>query len=116
MKSHSLYLHIPFCRHLCSYCDFNTYAGLDELIPAYIVALCKEIEYVADYFDERLPVHTIFIGGGTPSILPVKELEKVIHTNLRLSPSVKSTMVISYASLSSNVPIEAHCKVTVSPD
>jgi oxygen-independent coproporphyrinogen-3 oxidase len=80
MQSHSLYLHIPFCHHLCSYCDFNTYAGLDDLIPAYTQALCKEIEFVANYCDQRLPVHTIFIGGGTPSVLPVRELEKILQT------------------------------------
>lgn len=79
MQSHSIYLHIPFCHHLCSYCDFNTYAGLDEIIPAYVDALCKEIEIVANYCDRKLPVHTIFIGGGTPSVLPVKELEKIIQ-------------------------------------
>ena len=79
MQSHSVYLHIPFCHHLCSYCDFNTYAGLNELIPPYIKALCKEIEFVANYCDQKLPVHSIFIGGGTPSVLPVIELEKIIQ-------------------------------------
>jgi oxygen-independent coproporphyrinogen-3 oxidase len=80
MKSHSVYIHIPFCRHLCSYCDFNTYAGLEELIPAYIDALCLELEYVGGIGDQKLPVHTIFIGGGTPSVLPVEELTKVLQT------------------------------------
>ena len=80
MKSYSVYLHIPFCRHLCSYCDFNTYAGLEEHIPAYIQALCIEIEYIADYCEQQIPVHTIFIGGGTPSILPVHEIEKIFQT------------------------------------
>jgi oxygen-independent coproporphyrinogen-3 oxidase len=79
MISHSIYLHIPFCRHLCSYCDFNTYAGLDDLIPAYIDALCTELDFVAGYHVQKLPVHTIFIGGGTPSILPIHELEKIFH-------------------------------------
>jgi oxygen-independent coproporphyrinogen-3 oxidase len=79
MQSHSIYLHIPFCHHLCSYCDFNTYAGLNDLIPAYINALCKEIQFVANYCDQKLPVHTIFIGGGTPSVLPLDELEKILQ-------------------------------------
>ncbi len=80
MKSHSLYIHIPFCSHLCSYCDFNTYAGLEELIPAYIDALCLELEYVGCVSDQKIPVHTIFIGGGTPSILPIQELTKLFQT------------------------------------
>jgi oxygen-independent coproporphyrinogen-3 oxidase len=84
MKSHSVYLHIPFCRHLCSYCDFNTYAGLEEHIPAYIQALCTEIEFVAEYCEQQIPVHTIFIGGGTPSILPVREFGKIFQTISRV--------------------------------
>lgn len=80
MQSYSVYLHIPFCRHLCSYCDFNTYAGLDELIPTYVDSLCNEIEFVANNCDQQLTVHTIFIGGGTPSILPIEQLERIFHT------------------------------------
>jgi oxygen-independent coproporphyrinogen-3 oxidase len=79
MQAHSIYLHIPFCHHLCSYCDFNTYAGLDDLIPAYIEALCQEIEFVANSCEQRLPVHTIFFGGGTPSVLPIVGMEKILH-------------------------------------
>ena len=39
-----LYLHIPFCRHKCGYCDFNSYAGMDRLIPEYVAALRRELE------------------------------------------------------------------------
>ncbi len=47
MKSdNSIYLHIPFCKHRCAYCDFNTYAGQEELIPAYVDALIREINYI----------------------------------------------------------------------
>jgi len=42
-----LYCHIPFCKHRCAYCDFNTYAGQEQFIPAYVDALCREIDYVA---------------------------------------------------------------------
>lgn len=79
MQAHSIYLHIPFCRHLCSYCDFNTYAGLDDLIPAYIQALCQEIEFLANNCEQKIPVHTIFFGGGTPSILPISGLEDILQ-------------------------------------
>jgi oxygen-independent coproporphyrinogen-3 oxidase len=80
MNAYSLYLHIPFCHHRCCYCDFNTYAGLENLIPAYVDSLCHEIELVAEAAGTHLPVHTMFFGGGTPSLLPAQGLEKVIRT------------------------------------
>ena len=79
-QPYSLYLHIPFCRHRCGYCDFNTYAGQDDLIPAYVQALCREIELLSASVGETLPVHTIFFGGGTPSLLPASGMEKILGT------------------------------------
>src|SRR5206468_10139837 len=68
----SLYLHIPFCRFRCAYCDFNTYAGLDDLIPAYGRAMAREVRAVGRSAPAGLgPVHTIFFGGGTPSLMPL---------------------------------------------
>jgi oxygen-independent coproporphyrinogen-3 oxidase len=63
----ALYLHVPFCRRRCSYCDFNTYAGLEHLIGPYTAALATEIRRAGR--GERAA--TIFLGGGTPSILPI---------------------------------------------
>lgn len=74
----SLYLHIPFCRHRCGYCDFNTYAGLEDLMPAYTDALIAEAEWLAAAAGERLPVHTIFLGGGTPSLLPLEAMQRLL--------------------------------------
>ena len=81
----SLYLHIPFCSTRCAYCDFNTYAGLEGRIPAYVQALAMEIETVARGIrriasggDQR--VHTIFFGGGTPSLLPPEWLGALVQT------------------------------------
>jgi len=81
MIPYSLYIHIPFCTHRCGYCDFNTYAGQEALIPEYTKAICREVEFIRWEMDIRLPVHTIFFGGGTPSLLPIKELE-IIFTSL----------------------------------
>jgi oxygen-independent coproporphyrinogen-3 oxidase len=75
----SLYFHIPFCKHRCAYCDFNTYAGQEEMIPAYVDALVREIKYVASSSPERLMVHTIFFGGGTPSLLNPRQYEKIFR-------------------------------------
>jgi oxygen-independent coproporphyrinogen-3 oxidase len=73
-KTLSLYLQIPFCRRRCTYCDFNTYAGLEELFAPYVAALAQEIRRVG--CGER--VATIFVGGGTPSILPLALLAELL--------------------------------------
>jgi oxygen-independent coproporphyrinogen-3 oxidase len=80
VKSYSLYLHIPFCHHRCGYCDFNTYAGLESLIPDYVDALCREAELLARSAESRLMVHTLFFGGGTPSLLPAPQVERILQT------------------------------------
>ena len=66
---YSLYLHIPFCSHRCAYCDFNTYANQEKNIPPYVAALCGEATYLGANAPGRLDVHTVFFGGGTPSLL-----------------------------------------------
>jgi len=76
---YSLYFHIPFCVHRCAYCDFNTYAGQESLIPAYVDALCNEIRSVASSAPERLTAHTIFFGGGTPSLLTPRQYEQIFN-------------------------------------
>jgi len=103
MTPTSLYLHIPFCTHRCAYCDFNTYAGLEALIPGYTQALCQEIEYSATSLGERLPVHTIFFGGGTPSLLPVRELAGILETIRRsydLTSDLEATLEANPGTLS----------------
>lgn len=95
MQPHSIYLHIPFCRHRCAYCDFNTYAGQEAQISAYIQALCREIEQVSRAAPQRLPVHTIFFGGGTPSLVPASQLAKVMETlgsNFDLHPELEASL------------------------
>ena len=97
MTDYSLYFHIPFCVHRCAYCDFNTYAGKESLIPAYVEALCHEVEIVARSAQERPNAHTIFFGGGTPSLLTPKQFEQILRTvqdNFDLSD--KSEMEISF--------------------
>jgi oxygen-independent coproporphyrinogen-3 oxidase len=79
MNSASIYLHIPFCVHRCGYCDFNTYSGLENLIPQYVTALCVEIEEVLSHRAVPADVHTIFFGGGTPSLLPAGDIERILQ-------------------------------------
>jgi putative oxygen-independent coproporphyrinogen III oxidase len=87
---YSLYLHIPFCTHRCAYCDFNTYAHQETLIPAYVQALCSEIRTVANSAPDKLSIQTIFFGGGTPSLLTPAQFEKILQTiraSFRFTPS-----------------------------
>lgn len=72
----SIYLHIPFCKHRCAYCDFNTYANQEDSIPAYVNALIKEIEFVGSQTNS--PIKTIFFGGGTPSLLSSGQFDSVL--------------------------------------
>lgn len=80
MDLYSIYLHVPFCRHRCSYCDFNTFAGQERNIPDYVKAICAEIRAVGSSAERRVPVRTIFFGGGTPSLLSAADLETILGT------------------------------------
>lgn len=85
MKEISLYIHIPFCKQRCFYCDFPTFSGKERFRKDYIEALVKEIEEkCSDYL-----IKTIFIGGGTPSYLEENELEKLLITVSKLNLSDK---------------------------
>lgn len=88
-----LYLHIPFCRHRCSYCDFNTYVGLNDLYEPYTQALAREI--VARAGGQRPSAHTIFFGGGTPSLLSADQLGHLIqtcHDAFDMQPGAETTI------------------------
>ncbi|WAW14196.1 radical SAM family heme chaperone HemW [Peptostreptococcus equinus] len=75
MKDRGLYIHIPFCAKKCHYCDFTSYVGMESEIDSYLEALKREIDL---YLVEKKLVSSIFIGGGTPSILSVKQIEKLL--------------------------------------
>jgi len=80
MQSHGIYIHIPFCVRRCRYCDFATYAGMQHLIPAYVDALCREIALVGKSAGSKVPIGTIYFGGGTPSLLTIAQFEKILYT------------------------------------
>lgn len=73
----SLYLHIPFCKSKCHYCSFSSCAGGSELYRPYVRALQEELSQVAGT-GPHLPLQSIFIGGGTPSILPFSLLTGIL--------------------------------------
>lgn len=78
-KEMQLYIHIPFCAKKCEYCDFLSFAAGKETQKEYVQALIKELEYYGEIYKERV-ISTIFIGGGTPSLLDAKMTEQVMET------------------------------------
>lgn len=70
MKSVALYIHIPFCKQKCLYCDFPSFAGKEEHMLDYAAALAKEIDSI-----KNKKIKTIFIGGGTPTYLSLEGWE-----------------------------------------
>jgi oxygen-independent coproporphyrinogen III oxidase len=91
--SYSLYVHIPFCKKKCSYCDFPSYAGRESLMPEYIDALKTELGYYSSLYD-RPKIRTIFVGGGTPTLLP-EELISSLFDSIRKDFDVLSDAEIS---------------------
>jgi oxygen-independent coproporphyrinogen-3 oxidase len=73
-----LYLHIPFCTAKCGYCDFNSYANHEHLIPSYAETLVKEARLWRRTLAGRR-VETVFFGGGTPSLNPVAEMASILY-------------------------------------
>jgi oxygen-independent coproporphyrinogen-3 oxidase len=71
-----VYVHVPFCRHRCHYCDFNTYEGLDDLHEPYVAALEREI---LDAAPLPGPATSVFFGGGTPTLLPPRSLARLLR-------------------------------------
>ncbi|MFC1997397.1 radical SAM family heme chaperone HemW [Chloroflexota bacterium] len=103
MNPNSIYIHIPFCLHRCAYCDFNTYAGMANKIPEYVNALQFEARFLGDVTNERLGVHTIYFGGGTPSLLPVFLIEKILNTLddcFKLEPDIEISLEANPGTLS----------------
>ena len=86
----SVYIHIPFCRNICSYCDFCKFYYNEILVTKYLNSLDKEIK--KRYHGEM--IDTLYIGGGTPSALTIKELEKLFSSikNIITSKSLEFTI------------------------
>ncbi|HET7467480.1 MAG TPA: radical SAM family heme chaperone HemW [Candidatus Dormibacteraeota bacterium] len=90
----NLYVHIPFCRHKCGYCDFNAYAGMDRLMPDYVAALEQELASIREAWDFE-PLETVYLGGGTPSLLPAELMTKLlrfIHATFEVRADAEVTL------------------------
>lgn len=85
------YVHVPFCRHRCGYCDFTLVAGRDDLLSGYFAAITKELQRV----EMPLPLETLYLGGGTPSHLGpdgLRRLFEILHRRLQPEPGAEVTV------------------------
>jgi oxygen-independent coproporphyrinogen-3 oxidase len=90
MEAVGLYIHVPFCRAKCNYCDFNSYAGLEGLFESYTTALVREIEQGGS-----VRAKTIYVGGGTPTVLPLAHLGQfldAVRRTFAVGPEVELTI------------------------
>ncbi|MBR1760510.1 MAG: radical SAM family heme chaperone HemW [Schwartzia sp.] len=86
-ENYGVYIHIPFCRKKCGYCDFPSVAGREADMEAYTDALCKDIASKRGALSARGKAATLYIGGGTPTALPVPLLARVIQTAQAFIPT-----------------------------
>ena len=95
MTPAGLYIHIPFCRSRCSYCDFATGLYQSELAQRYVRALVKEI---GEFSVTGTRVDTIYFGGGTPSLLDAAQLQQilvVVHDRFDVDGASEITLEIN---------------------
>ncbi len=79
----SAYIHVPFCLKRCGYCDFSIIAGRDDLVPRFLKGIDLEISRSLECYGTPPQLETLFIGGGTPTMLPPADLEKLLTILLR---------------------------------
>jgi len=101
MERLGIYIHIPFCKSKCFYCDFNSYANHEELVGAYVDALKKEINNVSD----NREVPSVYIGGGTPSYIDAKyitEILEVVKNRFNVENDAEITIEVNPGTIDEN--------------
>src|SRR5512132_254939 len=105
MKHAGIYIHIPFCKSRCSYCDFATGIYQSELAQRYVHALLTDIRTIRHRELPRV-VDTIYFGGGTPSMLTPKQIETIletIHQSFDVDKDAEVTMEINPGSVTESI-------------
>ncbi len=103
-----IYIHIPFCKQACSYCDFHFSTSLKSK-EAFVSSLIREIELQKDYLEKDALIETIYFGGGTPSLLSAKELDRIFKTlydNFSLAKNAEITLEANPDDLSKSKLLE----------
>ena len=91
-----IYIHIPFCKKACFYCDFHFSVSF-KIKEKIITAICKELISRKDFFDSKETISSIYFGGGTPSVLSIKEIDEILG------------VVYSYYNVEKNAEITFEC-------
>ncbi len=86
-----IYIHIPFCRKACSYCDFH-FSTSFRLVSQMFEALQKEIRLQKDFFAPDTKLTTLYFGGGTPSVFSPKQIQSLIETVYEVFPNSQATL------------------------
>lgn len=95
MKELGIYVHIPFCKQKCYYCDFISYANKEEKTKEYVKCIQKEIEIESKkYSKDEYEITTIYFGGGTPSYISALYIENIINV-IKLNYNVKDNVEIT---------------------
>ena len=105
-----LYLHIPYCLHKCGYCDFNSHPENQVESVHYVEALLKELKFYSTTL-KSYNVPTVFMGGGTPTILPPSQLKKILDTvrqSFNLTPDCEITIEANPATIKLETLQEIH--------
>lgn len=99
MESLGIYVHIPFCKRKCKYCDFKSFACEENVYERYINALKNEIKVASKSIMPTIhEVDTIYIGGGTPSLIDAKYIEEIIETiyqNIKVAGNAEVTIEVN---------------------
>ena len=104
MKDLSLYIHIPFCRCICLYCNFLTFANKTGQKGEYVKALSRQIRLLAPECKNR-PVKSIYFGGGTPSLLDDQHIQTILE-NIQTNYNVTKNAEISIEANPETISIE----------
>ncbi|MDB2391070.1 radical SAM family heme chaperone HemW [Alphaproteobacteria bacterium] len=106
-----LYVHWPFCKAKCPYCDFNSHVSADIDADAFLTAYHTEMAYMAGQLDHQTPLSSIFFGGGTPSLMPAFVVEGVIDKAAEIfgfRPDIEITAEANPTSVEANRMLDFH--------
>ena len=106
-----LYVHWPFCKAKCPYCDFNSHVSADIDADAFLAAYRTEMAYMADQYEQPTALSSIFFGGGTPSLMPAFVVEGIIDTAADIfgfMPAIEITTEANPTSVEASKMLDFH--------